>query len=339
MIQSRTLAVATVGFSLVELMLALTVALILLLGMVAIQQQGSRLSRNVATVARLQDAARLALGVIEADLRMANHWGLHSRADWITNRANPGDPLPAPFSAAQGERISLCGGAGSHWAIRLEQYVEGTNGGYGLACAATGGSLPGSDTLVIRRAADSAPASLDPQRIYVQSRRTQGVLFVPPSGCTSPSNAACLPAGYAPPGSQPRALLVRAYYVSPNSTQRPGLPALRRKSFGNVNSVSVGGSMTDEELVAGVEDLQVRFGVDTDGDASLDEYVDPGAVPVGARVVAATFWLRMRAEDTEPGHVDDTRYRYADMVADWIPGDGYRRILVSRTIQLRNTRS
>lgn len=339
MIQRRPPAMATAGFSLVELMLALTVGLGLVLGMVAIQQQGSRLSRNVATAGRLQDAARLALGVIEADLRMANHWGLHSRADWITNRASPGGALPAPFSAAQGDRISGCGGADSHWAIRLEQYVEGSNGGYGLACAATGGSLPGSDTLVVRRAADSAPASLDPQRIYVQSHRTQGVLFVPQSGCTNPSNAACLPAGYAPASSQSRALLVRAYYVSPNSTQRPGLPALRRKSLGNVNSASVAGAMTDEELVAGVEDLQVRFGVDTDGDASLDAYVEPGAVPVGARLLAATVWLRVRAEDAEPGHVDAARYRYADMTADWIPGDAYRRIVVSRTILLRNTRS
>jgi len=338
MIRSRSPAPATAGFSLAELMLALTLGLGLVLGMVAIQQQGSRLSRNVATAGRLQDAARLALGVIEADLRMANHWGLHSRADWIANRAQPGDPLPAPFSSAQGDRISVCGGADSHWAIHLEQYVEGSNGSYGLACAATGGSRPGSDTLVVRRAADTAPASLDPQRIYVQSRRTQGVLFVPQAGCTNPSQAACLPAGYAPGSSQSRALLARAYYVSPNSTQRPGLPALRRKSLGNVNSASVGGAMTDEELVAGIEDLQVRFGVDTDGDASLDEYVEPGAVPAGARVVAATVWVRVRAEDAEPGHVDDTRYRYAGMTADWVAGDAYRRILVSRTIQLRNTR-
>jgi len=338
MIRSRSPAPATAGFSLAELMLALTLGLGLVLGMVAIQQQGSRLSRNVATAGRLQDAARLALGVIETDLRMANHWGLHSRADWIANRAQPGDPLPAPFSSAQGDRISVCGGADSHWAIHLEQYVEGSNGGYGLACAATGGSRPGSDTLVVRRAADTAPASLDPQRIYVQSRRTQGVLFVPQAGCTNPSQAACLPAGYAPGSSQSRALLARAYYVSPNSTQRPGLPALRRKSLGNVNSASVGGAMTDEELVAGIEDLQVRFGVDTNGDTSVDSYVNPNAVPAGADVISATIWLRIRAEEPEVGFTDGRSYQYADMASAFTPNDGFRRILVTKTIQLRNTR-
>jgi type IV pilus assembly protein PilW len=339
MIEPRRPGAARAGFSLVELMLAMTLSLGLVLGMVAAQQQASRLSRRAETVGRLQDAARLAIAVIEADLRMAGYLGLHSRADWISNRANPGGALPAPFSAAQGERISFCGGNGSQWAIRLEQYVESSNGSYALACAATSGSLPGTDTLTVRRAADAAPASLDPQRVHVQSTRTGGVLFVPAAGCTNPSNAACLPAGYLPANSQSRVLLVRTYYVSPSSTQRPGLPALRRKSLGNVNSSSVGGAMTDEELVTGIEDLQVRLGVDTDGDANLDAYADPGAVPPGARVVAATVWLRVRSEQAEPGHTDDTPYRYADMATAWIPGDGYRRIVVSRTIHLRNTRS
>ena len=339
MITPRRTVAARAGFSLVELMLAMTLSLGLVLGMIAAQQQASRLGRRAETVGRLQDAARLALAVIEADLRMASYWGLHSRADWIANRANPGGALPAPFSAAQGERISLCGGSASQWAIRLEQYVEGSNGNYALACAPTGGSVPGTDTLTIRRAADAEPAALDPQRVHVQSTRTQGVLFVPAAGCTSASNAACLPAGYLPATSQSRVLLVRTYYVSPASTQRPGVPALRRKSLGNVNSASVGGAMTDEELVAGIEDLQLRLGVDTDGDANLDAYMDPGAVPPGARVVAATVWLRLRSEESEPGHIDDTPYRYADMATAWIPGDAYRRIVVSRTIQLRNSRS
>ena len=334
----RRITAAGAGFSLVELMLAMTLSLALLLGMVAAHQQAGRLARRAETLGRLQDAARLALALIEADLRMANYWGLPSRADWITNRANPAGALPAPFSAVQGERISLCGGDGSQWAIRLEQYVEGSNGSYPLACAATGGSIPGTDTLIIRRAADAAPGTLDPQRVHVQTTRTEGVLFVPAAGCTSPSNAACLPAGYLPATSQSRVLLVRAYYVSPSSTQRPGLPALRRKSLGNVNSSSVGGAMTDEELVTGIEDLQLRLGVDTDGDANLDAYVDPGAIPPGTRVVAATVWLRVRSEQAEPGHIDDTPYRYADMATAWIPGDGYRRIVVSRTVHLRNTR-
>lgn len=327
------------GAGIVELMLAMLAGLLLVVGMVSAHQQASRILRGAETVSRLQEVARLAFDVIETDLRMANYWGLHSRPDWIANSARPGASLPAAFTPVQDERISACGGPASHWAIHLEEYVGGSNGGYALACSATGGASAGADTLLVRRAADARATSLDPQRIFLQASRTAGALFVPQTGCTSPSNGACLPAGFSPDTSESRQLVVHAYYVSPNSTQRAGLPALRRKSFGNVNAASPSGAISDEELVAGVEDLQVRFGIDTDADASLDQYVDPGAVPPGARVVAVTIWLRVRSEETERGHVDHTGYRYADMVSAWTPDDGYRRIVVSRTIHLRNTRT
>jgi len=132
---------------------------------------------------------------------------------------------------------------------------------------------------------------------------------------------------------------VRAYYLSSRSTARADVPALRRKAFGNVNAASVGESMTDEELVAGIEDLQLRFGVDHDGDGSIDGNAAPGAVPAGATVVSVTVWLRVRAEDAERGHVDRTAYRYGDMGADFVPDDAYRRIVVSRTVALRNVRT
>jgi type IV pilus assembly protein PilW len=327
------------GVSLIELMLAMLIGLLLLSGMVAVQQQGGRIHRAVQTVGRLQEVARLALDVIEADVRMANHWGLHSQAGYIVNRGLPDAGLPPGFSTAQGERIGVCGGPNSHWAIHLDEYLGGSNGGYDLACPASGAASGSADTLVVRRAADSRPASLDPDRIYLQTSRLAGTLFVPQAGCASPANAACIPAGYAPATSVSRALVVHAYYVSPNSTQRAGLPGLRRKSFGNVNATSPTGALQDDEIVAGVEDLQVRFGVDTDGDASLDDYVDPGAVPAGARIVAATIWLRVRSEDPEAGYVDDTAYQYAGMASAWTPGDGHRRVVVSKTIHLRNTRS
>jgi type IV pilus assembly protein PilW len=326
------------GVSLVELMLAMLIGLLLVFGMVAVQQQVSRVHRTVATMGRLQDAARLALAVIEADVRMANHWGLHNQAAYVVNRAMPGAALPPGFTAAQGDRIGLCGGLGSNWAINLDEYLGGSNGGYTLACAASGAASGIADTLIVRRAADSGPASLDPDRIFLQSSRLQGSLFVPQAGCLNPASAACIPPGYLPATSVSRALVVRAYYVSPNSTQRAGLPALRRKSFGNVNSVTPAGAINDDEIVAGVEDMQVRFGVDSDGDASLDQYVDPGAVPPGARVVAATVWLRIRSEERDAGHVDDRAYQYADMASAWTPRDAYRRIVVSKTMHLRNAR-
>lgn len=323
------------GVSLIELMVAMVIGLFLMLGAVTVYNQSRTTYRASEGVARLQEVARLALDVIEADVRMANFWGLNSRADYIVNRAGPGETLPGEFTSTQGGRISSCGGANSNWAIDLESYLDGTNNSYGLACAAafSGAAAAGSDVLIVRRADEVQATSLDVNRIHLQTSRLQGELFVP--ACTNPNNAACIPAGFLPPVSQSRQLTVHAYYVATRSTLRTDVPSLRRKTIGNVNTA---GFVDDEEIVAGVENLQVRLGVDTNGDSSIDQYVNPAAVPAGAVVVSATIWLRVRSEDRDFGHVDDNSYQYADMAAAFAPNDNYRRIVVSRTIQLRNTR-
>jgi type IV pilus assembly protein PilW len=335
------------GIGLIELMVAMVIGLFLIFGAVTIYQQSRSTFRTSEAVARLQEVGRLAMDVIESDLRMGNYWGLHNRAEYILNRAGPGATLPATFSEAQGAAIEECGGDGSNWAINLDQYLDGSNNGYAMDCEEFGGDGTASataDTLVIRRASEAQPATLEANRVYLQTSRLQGALFVPTAGCVGVNpalvaNAGCLPAGYAPPAAQTRQLLVHSYYVSTESTLRDDVPALRRKTFGNVNAADPAEAITDEEIVPGIEDLQVRFGIDIDGDTNIDEYRNPGDVPATAAVISATVWLRVRAEDIEVGHVDGNSYQYADMAAAVVPGDNYRRILVSKTILLRNTRT
>jgi Type IV Pilus-assembly protein W len=106
----------------------------------------------------------------------------------------------------------------------------------------------------------------------------------------------------------------------------------------------VAGAVIDEEIATGVEDLQVRFGVDTDNNGTANVYVDPQANPAdyGGRIVAATIWLRVRAENPEVGFNDDRSYTYADLDATGepalaAPDDGFRRFVISKTIQLRDS--
>jgi hypothetical protein len=277
------------------------------------------------------------MDVIESDIRMANYWGMNNRADYIVNRAGPSQPPPAEFTAQQQTNVSLCGTAASNWVINLDEYLGGSNNSYGLQCAASN-YQGGSDVVVIRRANEARPAALDPNRVYLQTSRIQGTLFVPNAACTLPTNPTCIPAAYLPPASESRELESRAYYVSSQSTLRNDVPSLRRKRFANVNTAVAGDAILDEEIVSGVEDLQVRLGVDTNGDSNIDQYVNPGGVPGNAAVVSATIWLRVRAEDRDFGHRDQTAYQYADMAAAFTPNDNYRRILVSKTIHIRNSR-
>ena len=82
----------------------------------------------------------------------------------------------------------------------------------------------------------------------------------------------------------------------------------------------------------------MRLGVDTNGDTNIDQYVNPGAVPANAE------WSRQRsgcasAPRTRSRLRDDTAYQYADMAAALTPNDKFRRILLSKTIHIRNTRA
>ncbi len=52
------------------------------------------------------------------------------------------------------------------------------------------------------------------------------------------------------------------------------------------------------------------------------------------------IWLRIRADDREPGFVDAKKYTYAGI--NYTPSGtdaGYRRVVVSRTVFLRNART
>jgi Tfp pilus assembly protein PilW len=310
-------------------MIALAIGALLILGAVAIHARTRDTHRAVETVARLQETARYAFDVIEPDVRMASYWGLTNRPDHIVNRAGPAANTPAELVAAE----AIVDACGNNWAIDLDQYIAGWNGaaGYGLACDAhEDDERAGTDGLIVRRGSETAPETLAGDRLHIQSSRTTATLFIADAACTNPKDLVCIPADYAVAASETRELISTAYYVTNGSVGRADVPALRRKRL-------VTSSMLDEEVVSGVEDLQVRFGIDTDGDTNADEYVDPAADPsaYGGSIVAATIWLRVRAEDPEFGFVDNRAYRYADIDLP-APGDHFRRVVVSKTISLRN---
>ena len=73
------------GMSLIELMVALAIGTFLLAGTITVFGKTRDLYRTNDAAARLQETARYAMGTLEADLRMANYWGLMSRADMIQN--------------------------------------------------------------------------------------------------------------------------------------------------------------------------------------------------------------------------------------------------------------
>ena len=73
------------GLSLIEMMIAMVISLILMLGVVQIFMASRAASRLSEGAARTQENARFALDFLERDIRMAGHMGM----DQVTTRNHP----------------------------------------------------------------------------------------------------------------------------------------------------------------------------------------------------------------------------------------------------------
>jgi type IV pilus assembly protein PilW len=316
------------GLGIVELMIALLIGAFLVTGAISIYLKAREVRTALDASARLQEIARYAMATIEADVRMAGFWGLTSRSEAIT--ANAALAFPAK-----------CGGTA--WITETQRSVDGSNNAY-LAlpnCAAGGGGArQGTDVLVLRRASAERISPQRPtvyapdrDRVLIITSHADGQIFVPADTGNQ------IPAGYAtsdvpdqPPQADTRALLVNAYYVSAGSSLSPDYPALRRKTL------VAGPNISDQEVIAGIEDLQFQVGLDTDGDLDADVFGNPGDFPPGSRPVSVRVWLRVRAEERDPSAGIQGIEACADRASS-IATDSRRRLQVSRTIRIRNVSS
>ena len=319
------------GLSLIELMVALTIGLLLIIGAITVYSQSRNTFRVNDDIARIQETARYAMDVVEPDLRMAGYFGFNNRVEYLTNTAQVNQTAtPAGLEDYTDEINAACG---TNFSVLMSVPLEGINdtsgiklrSGPNLTCAPLSAVTnpdwrDGSDVVVVRRAS-SEPTALAAGRLQLQSSRLQATLF---------ANGA-LPTGYAPPATtETFDAVVNAYYVGENSTGRPGLPSLRRKRLVD------GPAIRDEEIAPGVEDFQVQFGIDTTGDQDADSFVNPGAEG-NNQIVAVRIWMMVRALERDPQVIVPETWTYAGKTVT-APDDNIRRILFEKTVQLRNNR-
>ncbi len=332
------------GLTLIELMIALTIGLLLVGSAFKVYMESARTYGIHETEARLEENARYAYSVLEPDLRMAGFWGY---AKGVSSIAGASLQSASAATTMAGTAASSCG---SNFGTDLGTVIEGTNDSYTLGCTAYGsGFMPSADTITVRRASmlPSAVPTATAGPLRICSTRTTVSLVNIGTSCQADQSPA-----QNSPGTI-HDLIVHAYYVSRDASTATGVPTLWRKSLNTVGTVP---TFQDEEILAGVEDLQVQFGIDYTGSTgSVQQYVDPlnaAQLPLGAQVVAVRLWLLVRADAMETGFTDNHTYAYAnrsslngtthDLTSTgaaglaYQPNDHYRRLLVSRTVMVRN---
>jgi type IV pilus assembly protein PilW len=335
------------GMSLVELMLAMAIGVFLIGGAFKVYLNG-RSSHNVnESIAELQENARYAISVIEPDVQMANYWGYIKDATAVSGRTKP-------TAAASSLLPPAANSCANNFAVNLERFIQGDNNQYGynvnsssssICNPKSGTAMSSADTLTVRRAAIGTVVS-DNQLLQICSTPVDANLSlggIAASGIPCPTS----------PDGQINNLTVNTYYVDSQSDNSTTLPSLRRKSL------ITGPDFQDVEIIPGVEDMQIQLGWDQTGGqhmldgagnvippGSVTRYVDPNNVPTTGQIVAVRIWLLLRVDRTETGFTNNAIYSYGDRTGTatstlqaqkaYAPNDGFRRLLVSRTIFIRN---
>lgn len=240
------------GYSIVELMVSITVGLIVLAGLVTLFAGNSRARGEIERANQQTENGRYALELIGDDLRDAGYLATFNPG--TVAAPNPQLAIPAALPNACATDVATLNSA---MVLAVQGYDNGNNA---PACVAD--LRAGTDILVVRRASTCSvgTANCDPQ--------VGGDAYLQAAGC----NAQLLAGNYyvldtnvaslnllqkdcatAAPLYQYR---THIYFVANDDQPGDGVPTLKRAELG-------AGVFTTVPLVEGVENLQLEYGLDT----------------------------------------------------------------------------
>ena len=378
------------GFTLVEIMVAIAVSSILMLGVMQIFSSNKRANMIGGGLARVQENARFAMRKLTQDMRMAGYVGCGGQ---LKNHLDPtatgySDDLFDIESATggweytNGASTSVTGPAAStayplpptiaaapttdadDWANQKAEDLHTTI--QGLA-------LPGSDVLILKWAeggdfgftidgtpnntlATTAKTStpIEQGTIMAITDCSAGDVFMKVNKAGSINLNKGVASGIFPGnqnpktsdwshtylnGAEPMFFIARAYYIGVGTS---GEPALFRITY--VRGTGAGDYVIDE-LAEGVENMQVLFGEDVNGDRLADRYVTADQVHNSESVAAdrdhkqisslKVALLVRSPSEVKPTTSGGTTYNLlgADITA---PDDRRLRYVFNSTVKLRN---
>lgn len=343
------------GFSIIELMIALVLGLVLMGGAIQVFISSKRTYNLNEEMSWIQENARFAVSFMAEDLRMAGYYGCASRANsvanvlndpessWVTNfnqglfgydgndASFPTDVFPRPVTATLPNSVPMSDVFTVHKADLDNSFqVKGHNTSSAVIDIEGSHPYPPGTLLVVSDCHHSA--------VFQSTGNQTNKVNHNPGGSVSPGNCTKkfgLPVDCNQLGSdypfKNNAFVMRAighaYYID---TASNGVPALFRESLGEGSIATV-----QEEMVQGIENMQLQYGVDTNGDYIPDRYMDADDIldeqwSGGVVTARVTLLLRSLTElASEPQQISFMGQAYT-------PTDNYVRRVFSTTVKLRN---
>ncbi len=330
------------GFGLVEIFVAIAIGLVLLAGMSQIYVSNKQSYRTSEAVARLQENGRFALIKLSEDLRMAGFWGCGSGGLAITNNLkydpdNPAedalygfgdgiggtdgdtDVINIQYSTNSGIKVEPPMMVQTSAEIHVTQNNILDRGDIIMVCDISSGDI----FQITNNATPGANAAKDSVAHSTGGDVVPGnESHVPCSG--GAGNKHCLSKVYSTNARIMKPVKI-SYFVA---TGAAGTPAL----FRSANGVSL-------ELVEGVENMQVRYGVDTNGDLAVDSYMNATGVSDWSNVMSVRVSLLVSSiEENVVPSAQTYAYDYDGngTVDSVTAGDNRLRHVFTATINLRN---
>jgi type IV pilus assembly protein PilW len=335
------------GFSLIELMIAMTIGLLLLSGLAMIFVNSSESNRELQKTAQQIENGRYAIEMISQDLRLAGFYGhLHDVSSITVPATVPPDPCEGSDTTEllKALRYPVQGYRGTIHATTPASDSDPT--GLPATCTAaflTAANLKnGSDILVIRRADTNALLTTETATtnvLYVQASATQAEVqvgngaVIGTNKADGTASALYLTNGASPaPPAPMRRLRTHVYFVAPCSvgsaangacTGAAGedtIPTLKRLEL------TTSGTLTIVPLVEGIEFLKVEYGIDDApgtvnlatglaGDANVDRYEIAPSAAEWESVVSAKVYLLARNTEPTTGFTDNKIYNLGSTAA------------------------
>ena len=335
------------GFSLVELMIAITLGAIILAAVSMTFVSSKRTYSTQNRLARLQEDARFAVLYLTRDIRMAGYSGCMDDVSNINNTLNvsnfvfdtsvamegiekvsgagtwyPSGDVSLPANMKEGTDAILIRMADSSGSVSISKPMPNVSAELNVSTAF---GLKEDDIIVL---SDCASADV----MQITAVQTSSNKIQHNAGGSSPGNSTQkLSKSYSPPAAKVMKFVSRLYYVKDAVGAAP--PTLyRRDNLG-----------AEQPLVENIEDFQITYGVDTDAtDGIPNVYLRAGEAGLQtaaewARVKSVRFGILVRTPNDKDVDVDiHTDYNINGKTFTVAAGDKFQRRVFTTTVQARN---
>lgn len=342
------------GLSLVELLIATALGLILTLGVTQIYLSGNETYRQTQGLAHAQESTRFVSAIMAPDLRSAGSFGCLAEMgrpldQVVDNRLNGG--LTVPLAQAlqgweynntgPGDNVTLADAMATPGAGNWASGTAGAN----LPANLDGSVVTNSDVLVVNamtplgvpvnganpqngnsiNLVDNSGVPVNRVVLATLGDCSAGELFQKSNNANSSSIT--MAGGNVNPGNngntfnltyEPQTRVYEftstAYYIGQGTN---GEPALFRRLLTPLEA--------PQEMVSGVETLQILYGVDTAGTNAADDYLPADQIDNWNTVVSVRFSVMTRSQDEV---LDEPNNRNFDMLGSQVAqaNNGDRRV-------------